>query len=436
MVIDLSLKNPIARAVVLLASVGVAVLLVIIIFSKFIVGTMTDNRKQFSSNELASPVYHFPNSARLHARLAEAEMFDRDRDLALAESHALMAIKLSPHDFRYPLILASVKEAGGDRQAAGDQLRKALALAPNNQAVRYRLANLLLREGRLEESVEEFRVAVASETKLLASTIDLIWQASGNDVNLIERVAGENAKAQMTLALFLASRPRAEDAARVFSRIDRSVRLTSAETPLFFKSLIDSGHTIVARELWVGLWSAREPENTLVWNGSFETDISKNLGQFDWAILGKESKYARLGIDRTTARTGARALRIEFAGENTTRLDGEIKQLIALKPGARYRLECYAKSEGLVTPEGPRLVVTGGVSANDPKQEPVSEPVAAGSTDWQRLAVDFIAPQTKTPGQSSVVISIKRIPKFSYDEPTKGTVWFDDFTIKEQGPGI
>jgi tetratricopeptide (TPR) repeat protein len=431
MVIDLSLKSPIARAAVLLAAIATATLLVILTFSKFIIGTMTDNRKQFSSNELASPVYHFPSSARLHARLAEAEMFDRDRDLALAESHALMAIKLSPYDFRFPLILASVKEAAGDRQVAGEQLRKALALAPNNQTVRYRLANLLLREGRLEESVEEFRIAVASETRLLASTIDLIWQASGNDVNLIERITGDNAKAQMTLALFLARQPRAEDAARVFNRIDRSFRLAAAETPLFLKSLIDSGHTVVARELWAGLWSAREPENPLVWNGSFETDISRNLGQFDWAILGKESKYARLGIDRTVAHTGARALRIEFTGENTTRLDGEVKQLIALKPGARYRLECYAKSEGLVTPEGPRLAVTGGVSASDPKQEPASEPVAAGSNDWQRLAVDFIAPQTKTPGQSSVVIAIKRIPKFSYDEPTKGIVWFDDFTVEE-----
>ena len=153
MVIDLSLKSPIARAAVLLAAIGVTSLLVIIIFSKFIIGTMADNRKQFSRDELASPVYHFPSSARLHARLAEAEMFDSGRDLASAESHALMAIKLSPYDFRFPLILASVKEAGGDRQAAGEQLRKALALAPNNQTVRYRLANLLLREGRLEESV-------------------------------------------------------------------------------------------------------------------------------------------------------------------------------------------------------------------------------------------------------------------------------------------
>jgi len=440
MVIDLSLKNIIARVAALLAATGLAALLVIIVFSNFIIGTMIDDRKRFSRNELASPVYHFPNSARLHARMAEAELIDRERDLASAESHALTAIRLSPYDFRFPLILASVKEAGGDRQAAGEQLRKALALAPNNQAVRYRLANLLLREGRLEESIEEFRIAVVTETRLLAATIDLIWQVSNNDVNMIERVTGDSAKAQMTLAQFLAKQSRAEDAARVFSRIDRQARLASAETPAFLKSLIDAGHTVIARELWAGLWSAREPENPLVWNGSFETDISKNLGHFDWAIselavrkdLNKETRYARLGIDRSTARSGARSLKIEFTGENTTRLDGEIKQLIALKPGARYRLECYAKSEGLITPQGPRLVVTGGESTIDPKQEPVSEPVAAGSTDWQHLTVDFIAPQGKTPGQSSVLIAIKRIPKFSYDEPTKGIVWFDDFTIKQQ----
>jgi hypothetical protein len=27
------------------------------------------------------------------------------------------------------------------------------------------------------------------------------------------------------------------------------------------------------------------------------------------------------------------------------------------------------------------------------------------------------------------MIGIKRKPKFSYDDPTRGTVWFDDFSI-------
>ena len=58
-----------------------------------------------------------------------------------------------------------------------------------------------------------------------------------------------------------------------------------------------------------------------------------------------------------------------------------------------------------------------------------SKPVAPGSSEWQQLTVDFVVPQTESPG---ILVSIKRKPKFSYDEPTRGTVWFDDFIIKQQ----
>ncbi len=444
MVVSLSLKNPIARIAVLLAALGLAALLVVIVLFNFIIGTMVDYRKSFNRDELASPVYHFPSSARMHARLAEAEMTARNRDLANAEAHALTAVRLSPYDYRNPLILASIKEASGDRQAAEEQLRKALVLAPTSISVRYQLANLLVREGRVEELIEEFRKATSYDPRLLAGAINLVWQVSNKDVSMIERVVGDNPKAQITLAQFLLKQARTEDAARIFVGIDRRARLTSLETPLVLRSFIDTGYPGLARYLWVGLASSNaETEAPLVWNGGFETDILKTLGQFDWAIPewavsksnNRETRYARLGIDRTTAHTGARSLKIEFAGENTTRLDGEVKQLIALKPGARYRLECYVKSEGLITPEGPRVVVIGGQSATEPSKEPASEAVRAGSNDWQRLTIDFIAPQSKIAGQSSVHIAIKRIPQFSYDEPTRGAVWFDDFKIEEQKPG-
>jgi tetratricopeptide (TPR) repeat protein len=440
MVVSLSLKNPIARIAALLAAAAVAALLVALVLFNFIIGTMVDYRKRFNRDELASPVYHFPGSARMHARLAEAEMMERNRDLANAEYHALAATRLSPYDYRNPLILASIKEAGGDRQAAEEQLRKALALAPTNISVRYQLANLLVREGRVEESIEEFRAATAADPRLLAGAIDLIWQVSNKDVGVIERVAGETPKAQMTLAQFLLKQSRAEDAARVFVGIDRKARLTSVETPSILKSFIEAGYPGLARYLWVGLASNNaETETPIVWNGGFETDLLKNFSHFDWAvpewavskINNRETRYARLGVDRTTAHTGARSLKVEFAGENTTRLDGEVKQLIALKPGARYRLECYVKTEGLITPEGPRVVVVGGQSEGEPSKEPASEAVRAGSNDWQRLTIDFIAPQSKVAGQSSVQIAIKRIPQFSYDEPTRGTVWFDDFKVEE-----
>ena len=101
---------------------------------------------------------------------------------------------------------------------------------------------------------------------------------------------------------------------------------------------------------------------------------------------------------------------------------------VAVRPGARYRLECFVKTNNLDSPEGPRVVVSDASS----NWIAASEPVGSGSGDWKTLAVDFVAPQNAGSGSSAIVLSIKRKPRFSYDEPTSGVVWFDDFSIKEQ----
>jgi len=87
------------------------------------------------------------------------------------------------------------------------------------------------------------------------------------------------------------------------------------------------------------------------------------------------------------------------------------------------------KANGLEAPEGPRVVVANMTSGSWIAS---SEPVAQSSEGWQRLAVDFVAPQSPNGAICAVSVSIKRKPKFSYDEPTRGTVWFDDFSIKEE----
>ena len=150
----------------------------------------------------------------------------------------------------------------------------------------------------------------------------------------------------------------------------------------------------------------------------------KNFSQFDWTF--GRSEYARLTIDTSRPHSGSRSLKIEFLSRDTTELKDEIRQLVVLRPGARYRLECYVKSEGLAAPEGPRLVVTD-KSSNWIAQ---SDPIALGSNDWKLLSVEFVAPKVAD-ASSAVYISIKRKPKYDYDEPTRGALWFDDFTMKE-----
>lgn len=160
-----------------------------------------------------------------------------------------------------------------------------------------------------------------------------------------------------------------------------------------------------------------------VWNGGFESEPSPRLAQFDWAT--SSSNFAAVAIE-SGGRTGSRALKIDFLGRDTTRLAGEVKQIVLVRPGARYRLSFYAKTEGLVTTEGPRIVLeekkTSAVVAQ-------SKPINAGTADWQIENVDFTAPA----GANALVITVKRIPRFSYDDPMRGRLWLDDFALNEQG---
>jgi len=199
----------------------------------------------------------------------------------------------------------------------------------------------------------------------------------------------------------------------------------SSPSAAAFISALLKVDTQTARALWLetvkaatGLTTADE----LIWNGGFEPlpdDSLKQFNHFDWAI--SPSDYARIGFDRGVVHIGVRSLRVSFAGRDTTRLEGEIKQLVALRPGVRYRLECYAKAQNLVTPEGPRLALltSNGVIA-------VSEPVIAESSEWQNLAVTFTAPP-----EMATFVTVVRRPRFSYDAPTRGTIWFDDFKLTE-----
>lgn len=427
MTLDLKLNKLSARFALALAVLVCCSFLVIVIVSRFVIGTLSDDRLLVTRDTLRVPVEYFPGSARLNARLAAVELAESDRDLASAELFAGRAVSLSPNDYRFRLTLASIQEANGDRAAAEQSLRVARALAPNYWDVHYRLGNLLVRQGRLNESLDELQMAVAANNELLPGTLDLIWRASSGDVSAVRAVSGSGASARLTLAQFLLKVSRPMEAAGVFGGIDRTDRLASAkESSAFLNSLIAAGKLEAARNLWCEV-AGRDDQPTIISNGGFESDILRDFSQFDWSF--GRSEYARLAIDTGTARTGSRSLRIEFTGRDTTRLDDEIKQLVPARPGTRYTLECYVKTNALESPEGPRVVVTDRASSN---WIAASEPVAQGSHDWLRVTVEFVAPQSVNGQALGVFISIKRKPRFSYDEPTRGTVWLDDFSMKEQ----
>ena len=425
MTIHLELKHGWARLAVGLLAAAAGGLLVTVVFSRFVIGTLADERFMLDRDWLLAGTNYLPDSPRLNARLAEVELFAADPDLDRADRAAARAVELSPMDYRWRLILASVKEAEGDRAAAEVTLREARRLAPNDRDVHYRLANVLLREGKLAEAIDEFRVAIDKNPQALPLTLDLVWRVTRGNVEAVETVAGSDPRRRLQLAQFLVRQSRVVEAATVFRTVERTARLASIESAQLLNALVAAGNLSLARELWASMVGEGNAAGGLIYNGGFETDILKNFSQFDWTLGASEYAYVRL--DRAVRHGGERALKIEFVGRDTTTLNEEIRQLVVVRPGARYRMECYIKSDRLETPEGPRVVVTdraGNWLAS-------SEPVAEGTSDWKPVSLAFVAPAVAE-GSSAVYVSVKRRPKYAYDNPTKGTIWLDDFTMKEE----
>ena len=370
-----------------------------------------------------------PNSPRALLRLAETEAAEPTFDSQLstsAQKHAWLAIQNSPWDYRPWKLLAVVQESDGKVEDAEKSLMAAAKLAPYNVEVRWMLANLLLRQGKLTNSLNEFSLAAKGNPELLPVVFDLLRQASNRDVTeglkILKTVAGNEPKSQLSLVQFLAEQSQMEAATELYRDIDAGERLKSPSASAFISSLIQAEQISVARDLWMETVrsAAADAGAELIWNGGFELDLRAGFDHFDWALA--PSNYARIGFDQSSARSGGKSLKVIFAGRDTTKLEGEIKQLVALKPNTRYRLECYVKTANLTTPEGPRLAL---LSQN--RVTTISEPIAEGSSEWRQLAGEFISPAQPT----ATYITIVRLPRFSYDDPTRGTIWFDDFKLTE-----
>ena len=373
----------------------------------FITAPLTDDRIGINPDVLATASSYLPNSPSLHLRLAEFHAPYGNENLKTAEFHARRAAHLSPNDYRPLLALAAVHEYKEDLPAAEEALRAALRLAPGNLEAHWRLGTVLLQRRQLE-SLGELRIAAAGNPAYLQAALDMVWSASGGNPATLNALVP---KAHLELARFLFQKSRVPESAAIFRQIPRDELLADTESSRYLNGLIGGGHTAIAYDLWLGLMKG---DPGFVWNGGFESDILLDFAQFDWSI--QPNNYAQVSIDRNTAHSGHRSLRIDFLGRETTRLDKEITQTIRVNKGARYRLRYYCKSLDFVAPQAPRVVLSDTV---------ISETMVKDAEGWQEQSVEFSAED------DFVAIAIKVQPKFSYEDPTRGTVWFDDFEIVE-----
>jgi tetratricopeptide (TPR) repeat protein len=426
--ITVELRSPAARLTTIIAVTLIAAAFISLSAARFIVSVITDPESRAETSIIESTATYFPNSAwtqaRMASRLIESGVDvseNHERTVERAVYYAARAVSLAPHNYEFRILLAAAKESRGDMAGAEAELRAALKLAPYLVTVRWRLANLLIREEKLDQAGAEFRLANEADPELLIPTLNILWQASGGKVESLKAVVGSDPRSQLALAQFLILQEKFEMAAQIANSLDHQAILNLPESGKLLDSLISAGQIDLASKLWRDFFSAGD--RPLLWNDSFETPIRSDFAQFDWNM--SQSKYAKIGVTNAIARTGQRSLKISYNGIDTTTLDNEIRQLVKARPGARYTLACYVKAEGLATPDGPQVVVTTRDSATPIA---MSAAIEAGSYNWRLLTMNFITP----PNAHALVIAIKQMPQFSYVDPTSGTVWLDDFVLTEQ----
>ena len=427
MVLALRLSSKAKQLSALAVIAGACLVLAFIAISHFVISTLSDDGMVVSRATLNTAAAYFPRSAQLQARLTAVELAEsmgEETALRQAEAAALHAVQLSPWSSDNHLLLASVRNLQGDPAAAETSMRTAVKMAPHYPQVHWHLANLLVRQGKVDEALTEFQAAIAldSSSRLLPGAMDIAWAISEGKLTKLTAVVGNKPKNVLALAQYLLKQSRPAEAAEIVKRIERQELVELPAAAEFVSALLSQGQIALAKDLWNYL-SGEETSSSTLNNGGFEKEYAPNLTQFGWKL--SQSKFANVAIDATVAHTGKNSLRISFAGKDTTVLEREISQTVVVKPNTRYALECFAKTEKLVTTEGVRVVVSD-LTSSAPLGS--STLIMAGSSDWQSCTLDFVAPANA----QAVVVAIKRTPKFSYDEPTKGKVWFDDFSLREK----
>jgi tetratricopeptide (TPR) repeat protein len=368
-----------------------------------------------------------PGDPFTHWRLAslEEKVFNAN-NLADAVREYQLAVILSPNDYRYWMELGRSLEVSGDIAGGEKALQRAVDLAPAYSHPRWQYGNLLVREGKLDEAFVQLARAAEADQEMRRPVFSLAWQVFNGDVDKITTAACPSAAVRIEFATYLIGRAKVDDAMRVWRTINPAERKAQPDLDeAFKKALMESKHFRAVFEVMRETdLDPQGPAPEQFWNGGFERDIELTREKsFYWLINSRPQ--ARVGID-TTAHSGRGGLRIVFKSPNN--LDTiEVAQAIVVTPGTQYRLECFLRTQELISGATPLISI---LDAANNAELISSAPAPSGTNGWQRITLDF-----KTSPKSDGIIV--RLSRGSCGEnqvcPIFGTIWYDDFSLQRGG---
>jgi len=333
------------------------------------------------------------------------------------------AVRLSPSDYRPRMELGRAYEQADNPQSAETQFHRAVALAPTYAVTHWHLGNFYLRQNRSDEAFVELRKAAENNHTYREQVFSLAWDYFDKDPAKVEELAVRDADSLARLALFFAARGRGSDALRVWNHLSDAEKATDPEVArnmahgLFIQRLFPEALEF-ARQLGIDA----DARAGAVTNGGFERLIdTQSEARFDWLIRRNDSK-ADISTDNAVKHAGGRSLRVSFRNYTKPELYN-VFQTIVVESGKSYRLSFWLRTENLKSLATPLIQV---INANDDKAIATSRSFQAATNDWQEYSVDIRIPENC----NAITIRTARLP---CDQcPIVGTLWYDDFELREQ----
>ena len=349
------------------------------------------------------------------AHYARGNVLADSGDYAGAAPAYEAALRLRPRDYVIWVELGRSREEGGDAAGALEAFRRAVSLAPFYARPRWLLGNALLRAGSREEAFAELRRAAESDRALYPNLVQTLWSASGRDPRALLRDA-RPVTAEQTLAVvrFLIKEGEAKEGLKALR--ESGAQLTEETRRVLVSDLIAAEAFADAHAVWS---EGRDPVGSLT-DGGFEGAARSDEEGFGWRFA-REAQNVRLSLDAAEPREGARSLKVEYAGNSEPSL-AAVSRLVAVEPGARYRLTFAARTKEVVTGGPPFVEVVS--AAKSSAALAASVPPPAMTPGWQEFVLEFTAPP-----EGAVRVVLRRKPCAGSPCPAFGSLWLDAFVM-------
>ncbi len=363
-----------------------------------------------------------PADALSNWLLADLTKDSKSGSSSTAEKDFETVVKLSPNDFRWWIELGRAYEQAENIEGAEKAFVKAVNLAPNYTFPHWQLGNFYLRQNRSDEAFAELKKAAETNVIYRDQVLSIAWDYFGQDVLMLEQVAGNSPSVRAGLAKFYAAKERPEDSLRIWNTLSEEEKQANSDAAnIIARALYDKRFYRQAIEFVRGLGIEPDAQSQTIQNAGFEKPIGDNREVFfGWRISPMEKLDIKL--DPTQKSEGNRSLRVTFNGYINPTLFN-IYQIVTVEPSARYRLSFRLRTENLKSGGTPQIEI---YNAIDDKNIATGSSFPIGTNDWQQVKIDFTAPK------NAEAVGLRTIRAFCGSEcPIVGTFWYDDFKLEK-----